>query len=183
MDGVLAGFDKATDDFLASHPEGIPLLARDKFYYHHNYTDERHKEVITSLHITQNFFRNLPLIQGALEGWQRIIDLGYEPRIFSSPLHTNQWCKDEKIAWLEEHLGKEVAEKAIIDRRKYLHDGIALIDDRPEREGSDQASWQHVVFDASYNQSSSAALRLHGWDDPALPDILAHCQEQSTSRP
>ena len=180
MDGVLADFDKATDEYLRNHPENIPLLAREHFYYHHNYSDQRHIELITTLHVSENFFRNLPLIPRALKGWQRIIDLGYTPRICSSPLHTNQWCKDEKIAWLEEHLGKEVAENAIIDRRKYAYDGIALIDDRPELEGNEQASWQHVVFDASYNQDSPAKLRLHGWDDPALGDILAKCHELHT---
>lgn len=182
MDGVLADFDKATDDFLTSHPDNIPLVPRDQFYYHHNYTDQRHREIITSLHTQQHFFRNLPLIDGALEGWQRIIDLGYQPRICSSPLHTNKWCKEEKLAWLAEHFGKEVADNAIIDKRKYLHDGIALIDDRPELEGSNEATWEHIVFSASYNQTSPATLRLQDWRDPLLGEILAQCHKRSQNR-
>lgn len=183
MDGVLADFDGATDALLKNHPDGIPIQPRRNFYYHHDYLEQAHVDIIKNFHNSQYFFRNLPPVKGALEGWQKIIDLGYQPVVCSSPLHSNQWCKEEKLEWLVEHLGQAVADKAIINRQKELFDGIALIDDRPVVKNTDQASWQHVVFDAPYNHDISTDLRLKGWSDPKLADILSLCLEQSKTRP
>lgn len=108
--------------------------------------------------------------------------MGYEPRICSSPLHTNEWCKEEKLKWIEEHLGREAAKSAIIDSKKELYDGIALIDDRPEVKTSGETAWQHVVFDAPYNKDSTSTIRLNGWHDPGLPAVLRYCMELGKSR-
>ena len=180
MDGVLADFDGATQAHLESLR--IPIRERNNFYYRDDYPEANYTDVINKLHASQNFFRNLPPVDGAIEGWDKIKDLGYEPRICSSPLHTNEWCKEEKLKWIEEHLGREAAKSAIIDSKKELYDGIALIDDRPEVKTSGETAWRHVVFDAPYNTESTAIKRLNGWHDPGLPAVLRYCMELSKSR-
>lgn len=173
MDGVLADFDAATIAYLRKYHPYIPIVKnRQNFYFQADYTDEAHQVIIRDLHISEHFFRNLPVIPGAIEGWQRIKDLGYEPRVCSSPLHTNQWCRDEKLDWIKRWLGSEAAETAIIDREKENHDGIALIDDRPVIKNAELASWKHIVFDQSYNQDADTDLRLMGWEDNDLEAIL-----------
>lgn len=162
MDGVLADFDGATIAHLQSPEINIPLRPHSSFYHRDNYTDPSHVKAIDQLHASRNFFRTLPLVDGALEGWQAIEELGYEPRICSSPLHTNEWCVDEKREWIKEHLGARAASAAIIDSRKELYGGIALIDDRPVVKNAEVATWQHVVFDASYNREVESDLRLTG---------------------
>ena len=180
MDGVLADFDGATQAHLESLE--IPIRERNNFYYRDDYPEADYADVINKLHASQNFFRNLPPVDGAIEGWDKIKDLGYEPRICSSPLHTNEWCKEEKLKWIEEHLGREAAKSAIIDSKKELYDGIALIDDRPEVKTSGETAWRHVVFDAPYNKESKSTIRLSGWDDPGLPAVLRYCMELGKSR-
>lgn len=148
MDGVLADFDAATNAYLHEHHPHIPVIdSRQNFYFQADYTDEAHRSTISALHTSEHFFRNLPPIQGAIEGWQHILDLGYEPRICSSPLVTNKWCRDEKIDWITRWLGDYAAETAIIDKFKEKYDGIALIDDRPDIHNANLASWKHIVFD------------------------------------
>lgn len=183
MDGVLADFDGATHAHLQTPEVNIPLQPRQNFYFRDDYIDTAHVDVINKLHASEHFFRNLPPIEGALEGWNQIQDLGYHPRICSSPLHTNEWCKDEKLEWIKQHLGEAAMQDAIIDSKKELYEGIALIDDRPHIKNGDQAAWRHIVFDAPYNQQSSAELRLHGWQDTSLPELLAQCQELAQNRP
>lgn len=175
MDGVLADFDGATIAHLQSPGVNIPTRPRKNFYYRDDYDDRDHINTINTLHTSQYFFRNLPLVEGALEGWRRVEELGYQPRICSSPLHSNEWCVEEKLAWIEQHFGEAVMRDAIIDSNKELYDGIALIDDRPILKNTAQATWQHIVFDTSYNQDTPTTLRLQGWDDPNLPELLARC--------
>jgi 5'(3')-deoxyribonucleotidase len=182
MDGVLADFDagiesQLTADILAA----APFSSRTSFYIRDTYPE--HQAVIETIHNAEGFFRNLPLIDGALEGWQKLIDLGYEPRICSSPLLSHMNCEEEKLAWLEEHFvphfGQSVVENAIITRDKFSCDGIALIDDKPDIKRMDEACWQHIVFDHSYNQAAKSTLRLYSWNDPNLPNLLEAAKKAS----
>ncbi|MGE5298734.1 MAG: 5' nucleotidase, NT5C type [Acidobacteriota bacterium] len=179
MDGVLADFDGATAVYLAEHYPEIPIVERNNFYFRHDYPDPAHQVIINELHASQYFFANLPPVEGALAGWQRLKDLGYEPRICSSPLHSNEWCEAEKRDWLRRYLGEAVARAAIITSAKEFCDGIALIDDRPIIKNADKASWRHVVFDTSYNRTAPSDLRIMGWDDDLLPEVLARAARQA----
>lgn len=172
MDGVLADFSGAVIRHIQQlHPDiTIPTLA--KFRVHHNFEEKSIQREIIDYITSETFFRNLPLIDGALAGWQRIIDLGYSPRVCSAPIRANPWSEQEKRTWLAEHLNADVAASAIIDRNKYLHNGIALIDDRTDLLHADQAPWQQILFDATYNQGSQTDYRLHGWNDPELGALL-----------
>ncbi len=69
--------------------------------------------------------------------------------------------------------GEGVVTDAIIAKEKYNYSGLALIDDRPEVDTNNgHATWCHIVFDHPYNRHSSAGLRIQGWDDPQLEEIL-----------
>ena len=179
MDGVLADFDGATTTHLTERHPHIPIAERKSFYFRDDYPDPAHKAIINELQASQHFFANLPPVEGALEGWQRLKDLGYEPQICSSPLHSNEWCEAEKRDWLRRYLGEAVARAAIITGAKEFCDGIALIDDRPIIKNADKASWRHIVFDTSYNRTAPSNLRIMGWDDDLLPEVLARAARQA----
>ncbi|ORW59276.1 hypothetical protein AWC20_10035 [Mycobacterium parmense] len=172
MDGVLADFDAAVLDRL---PPEIDRVARTHFHLAEDYPEHlAHVELITS---HPRFFLELPLVDNALQGWQRLLDAGYRPRICSAPLSRNERSAQSKVAWLRTHFvprfGEQVVREAIIDKAKYRHDALALIDDRPDVDtNGGAATWRHVVFDRPYNRQSSATLRLRGWDDPDLVEIL-----------
>ena len=182
MDGVLADFDAGIESQLAADIlAAAPFSNRTSFYIRDTYPE--HQEAIEAIHNAEGFFRNLPLIEGAIDGWQSLLDLGYEPRICSSPLLSSVDCEGEKLAWLEEHFvphfGPSVVENALITRDKFSCDGIALIDDKPDIKRMDEASWQHIVFDHPYNQKTTSTLRLHGWHDPNLKQLLEAAKKAS----
>jgi 5'-nucleotidase len=172
MDGVLADFDAAVLDRL---PPAIARVARTHFYIAEDYP--RHVAHVDEITSHPDFFLNLPLVDNALEGWQRLIDAGYQPRVCSAPLSRNNQSMQNKLAWLRRHFvprfGELVVSDAIIDKNKYRYNGLALIDDRPEVDTNNgQATWRHVVFDRPYNRHASAALRIRGWNDPHLEKTL-----------
>ena len=179
MDGVLANFDSEIIARLKSRHPNIPILNnRINHYISSDY--EEHEELVKSLCDEPGLFESLPLIDHALEGWQRIIDLGYHPRICSTPLGTNPNSKAEKYIWLRQNFvpvfGEWVVDQAIITQDKHLYDGIALIDDRPEIEENESAIWKHIIYDQPYNKDVKKP-RLKGWLDAALPDLLKEAQE------
>jgi 5'-nucleotidase len=179
MDGVLADFDAAV-------LHGIPVIervARTHFYIAEDYP--QHVANVEQITSHPEFFRDLPLVDNALQGWQRLIDAGYRPRICSAPLSRNPEAVQGKLAWLRRHFvprfGERVVSEAIIDTMKSRYDGAALIDDRPEVDTNNgRATWRHVVFDQPYNKHSRAALRIRGWDDPHLEDILEAARRNSS---
>ena len=182
MDGVLADFDAAV---LAHLPAEISRVARTHFYIAEDYPD--HLARVESITSHPAFFLELPLIDNALQGWQRLIDAGYGPRICSAPLSRNDQSVQNKLAWLRRHFvphfGERVVSDAIIDSRKYRYAALALIDDRPRVDTNNgQATWRHIVFDRPYNTHSSTALRIRGWDDPDLEGILEAARRRTGMR-
>jgi len=174
MDGPLADFDaEVLSRLRTKYPDMTLLSTRKHFYISDDYP--QHSQLVRSISDEQGFFESLPLAADALYGWQRIIDLGYHPRICSAPMKSNPFSMTEKINWLKREFvpifGKYVVEEAIISSDKHLHDGIVLIDDRSELIGSKQATWKHIVFDAEYNHDSKQP-RLYGWSDKNLPNLL-----------
>jgi 5'-nucleotidase len=180
MDGVLADFDQEIVNRLRARHPHIPILAdRTNFYFSHDYPE--HADVIRAMSDEEGFFDSLPMVNGALDGWQRILDGGYLPRICSSPIRTNPHSKKEKLGWLEKNFapvfGSWVVEQAIITREKEKYPGIALIDDRPEINNAAKAAWQHIIFDHPYNQDSLQP-RLYGWSDGNLLQLLRAAEIQ-----
>ncbi len=175
MDGVLADFDQEVKNRLAiKHPD-IPILdTRENFYISDDYP--KHSLKIRAISDEQGFFESLPLIEDALEGWQRLLDLKFHPIICSAPIRSNPYSKIEKLNWLKKHFvpvfGERVVDQAIITSDKHLSDGIVLIDDRPEIMNSDAASWKHIIFDQPYNRDKIGQPRIIGWQDKNLSDIL-----------
>jgi 5'-nucleotidase len=169
MDGVLADFDRAVVETLRPRcPEiELPTTSHRIRLQFPQYAAE-----IKAVTSATGFFRDLEPIKGALDGWQRLKDLGYHPRICSSPLFWHKECEQEKRAWLAAHLGPDVAAEAHIVDDKCHCPGLALIDDIPELTCG-PAPWPHIVFDHPYNRHAGSPHRLRGWDDPALPDLLA----------
>jgi 5'-nucleotidase len=173
MDGVLADFDGAV---LAGLPPEIERVQRQNFYIVQDYRE--HRAHVEAVYSHPEFFFNLEIIGGALDGWQRLLDLGYHPRICTAPLTLNPRSEDGKIAWLEQHFvprfGPDVVDQVIFDRKKYRYPALALIDDRPDVDTNNgEAVWQHVVFDQPYNQVCESQFRLYGWRDPNLESRLA----------
>lgn len=179
MDGVLADFDAAFHDTVREqHPHIAmldPLPDPPSFYASQAYPGVYNAE-LRAISDAEHFFARLPVMPGALEGWQRIMDEGYQPQICSSPIRSNPYSKREKLGWLEEHLapvfGSWVVETAIITSEKFRQKGDVLIDDRPDMPNAAMASWQHVVFDQPCNRHVETDLRLQGWNDPNLGSIL-----------
>lgn len=181
MDGVLADFDGFIFDRL---PSGIIKVVRKDFYITGDYPE--HHDLIYEIAGHETFFHDLPVMENALEGWQRLVDLGYDPRICSAPMAHNKQSVEGKREWLRRHLapvfGKQVVERAYIDTAKYKYEGLVLIDDRPVIDTNEgQATWQHVVFDHEYNQESNAELRLHGWLDPNLEETLEEAKRRKAT--
>jgi 5'-nucleotidase len=173
MDGVLADFDReAITRFKARYPH-IPIVReRESFDFFNN---PKHNLLFKDIIKEPGFFESLPLIDYAIEGWQRVVDLGYHPRVCSRPIKSNEASKLEKLQWLTNYFvpvfGQYVVNEAIISLDKHLHDGVALIDDHPEIPRSDEAIWQHIIFDQSYNKVSTQP-RLYGWRDKNLANLL-----------
>jgi 5'-nucleotidase len=175
MDGVAADFDAMViEEVEAYSPGATSAMIRSRFYIADDLPE--HAELIRDVQSREGFFADLPLIDGVLEGWQRIIDLGYDPRICSSPLSINKFCERDKLVWLGKHFapifGASVVERAIITKNKHEFDGKVLIDDRPEIRLANSAKWRHLVFDRPYNQESGD-FRLRGWRDDRLEELLS----------
>lgn len=175
MDGVLADFDaEAIRRVKAVRPGFEANLPRAHFYLADDYPG--YDEEIRVACAEEGFFEDLPVISNAIGGWQSIIDAGFTPRVLSSPLRSNATSERDKRRWLMKHFaplfGEHVANDAIITKDKHLHDGVALLDDRPEVPHADGARWSHVLITYPHNAMISTDLRINDLGDSRLEEVL-----------
>ncbi len=171
MDGTIANLENTITETLQTEFPFVAIPERNDFYYENDVSDH-HKHIIEDIISRPGFFRRHEVIEGAVEGWAELIEHGYQPRICTAPLRKNKTSIPDKIDWLEEHFvpvfGPSVIDSAIVDKQKYLHAGLALIDDRPVIDGSEKAVWEHIVIDQPYNRDSRAQYRILDWYDRGL---------------
>jgi len=192
MDGVLFDFDGEVRRRLeVRYPDIQPLqLDPPDFYTANNYAKD-YQDRVWAISNEQGFVANLPLVDGALLGWERLLAAGYIPQICSTllPERYAPHCKQEKLAALEDHFvpnfGAWVVETALFTPDKHLARGMALIDDRPAPiKHSEEATWEHVIFDRACNRTpeSKDYVRLHGWSDPELPEKLEEANRRHLAK-
>jgi len=163
MDDVLADFDggfllkwreKCPDEFF------IPMSDRQKFYMRDEYPPEL-IDKMTELFTQKGFVADLPQIEGAVEAVNYIKERGHEVFICTSPMRQYQNCVAEKYEWVEKNLGFEWTMRLILSRDKTLVQGNLLIDDKPEVTGSVKPTWEHIIFDKSYNAHIKVQRRIN----------------------
>ena len=182
MDGVLADFEEPNNDIVRAHfPHIDPILGRTDFYFKDTYQAyEGVNDVIYRENRRPGFIRAFPVVDGAIDGWERILNAGFTPRVCSSPLEDHDTVIAEKKDWLEEYFvprfGAWVIDTAIFNRDKSGYDAAAMIDDRPTLRNIERATWQHIMFTRSYNEMIKTGSRLNDWQDPALENLLARAR-------
>ncbi len=174
MDGVLSDFQGKILEIVSTNNPELEDSFVSKFKTMDSFKDQSIRQIAKE----PGFFRSLDPIDGALEGWGKIISLGYHPIVCSSPLGTNPSSEEEKRDWLKKNLGDKASKEAIIDKRKYLYDGIALIDDRTDIAKDEMTSWEQIIFTQNYNQDYNYEFRLNGWNDPSLASKLEKCHQK-----
>lgn len=162
QDGVLANFD---DYFTTKWEEMFPNLVlppinkRETFYID-DYVGPNLKDQVWHIAREEGFFENLPVIEGSIEGLNKLKDLGHEVYICTSPLKYYENCVKEKYSWVEKNFGYDWTQRLILTRDKTVIKGDILIDDKPEIAGAYTPVWEHIIFDQTYNKNIKDKRRM-----------------------
>lgn len=161
MDGVIANFEEghrrmATAKGLPS--EVINVAERREWDMLANIEEPYKTQVLQGWH-EPGFFAGLKLIPGALKGLEDLQARGHEVFLCTAPLANHVTCAQEKLAWVEKYLGRDLVSRTIITKDKTLVQGSFLLDDRPDVTGVAQPTWEHILFDQPYNQNNKRKRR------------------------
>jgi 5'-nucleotidase len=164
MDGVLAWWEKGFLTKVAAAYPDIPLVPFGERKPHDNrihdlYHDPRVQEIL----VAQGFYEDLEPIAGGAEALGQMVAAGHEVYICTAPAITNPTCVYEKYRWIQRHLGQEWLKRTIITLDKTIIDADILIDDRLEVKGAQTPTWEHVLYDQSYNRTGNKR-RIITWD-------------------
>ncbi|MEM6997975.1 MAG: hypothetical protein AAF413_03645 [Patescibacteria group bacterium] len=168
MDGVVVDFVGGVLAGLQKH--GVRI--RRENINHFTYLDwaSEHADWAKEIAQADGFFLRLDPLPGAIDGVNELRSK-HDIRFCSAPLPGNKTCETDKRAWIEKYFDKQLADEAFIGSDKTMCDGDYLIDDNPEVAGSKEPSWQHIVFDQSWNYASSAP-RLFGLSVAEFDDLV-----------
>ncbi|NJO90522.1 MAG: hypothetical protein HC831_17350 [Chloroflexia bacterium] len=94
-----------------------------------------------------DFFRKLPPIDGAIEGFMQLWESEkYDVYILTAPSVINPLCYLEKRLWVTDHFSLDVAQKLIISPNKGLLKGDFLIDDMTNGKGQEVFEGELIAY-------------------------------------
>jgi len=166
MDSVVADWDTGYDnllDSLGSPASRLPRHHERQVFNLHHGLGPRQSGIVRRVMDTPGFYANLPLVEGAAEALNAMLDDGHDVMLCSSPWTTNPTCASDKYDWAERMLGVGWADRVILTKDKTLVRGDILIDDKPSIAGRMEPTWRHILFDAPYNRTVTHLPRLSQW--------------------
>ena len=162
QDNVLADFDGGfLAAWRAAHPEApyVPHAERRAWNPRDDLPPE-HREAAMRVYAARNFFRDLPAIPGGRSALERMLELGWNVRICTSPIERYEHCVAEKFAWVERYLGPEWCRRIVLTADKTVVHGDWLLDDKVQITGSRAPTWRHALFDANHNRRVAHPQRI-----------------------
>jgi len=113
------------------------------------------------------FMRGLPPIDGAIEGVEKLVKLGYDV-VFVSNATNGPTSGHEKREWLKFYFSKTWTKYVplILTHQKYRVRGDVLLDDDPKN-FENLRETKGLLFNQPYNASlivSGNVERIYGWD-------------------
>ena len=182
MDEVIADFEGKLRELWAAKYPHTPLFTdgvRDSFYIGDSNNQGRW-DLVQKIIQAKGFFKSLKPVPGAQTAIQEMRDLGHYVFILTSPGISYPEAASDKVKWVTEHFDKEMLEYLIITPAKPMIRGDILIDDRPDIPHSASATWEHVLFEKSYNIAVNDDRRHLTWETwkDVLPELLQRKGEE-----
>lgn len=122
-------------------------------------------EVVDEIFNHPGFYSTLKPIEGAVEGYHKLVEAGHHVQIATSPWWTNATCLQDKADWVEKYLGADARSQMVLTSDKTVLRADYLIDDKPNIQGNYEPEWVQIVFDQPYNQEIRHLPRMSGWSD------------------
>lgn len=173
QDGVLADFDLRFWELCQEEGVKMDIKSMDdplrkRFITDNILTKEDRSKMVQYVNYGKHrYFRDLPLMPGALEGVAALEAAGHDIWICTKPLEANWRCRDDKAEWIRRHF-PHLEDKLILAPDKGLIKGDILLDDAPKLKWLAYAEWEPVVFRHPFNGPGSQwdGLRTYTWGEP-----------------
>ncbi len=183
MDGVLANFEgELARRWNERHGDRVHIDVSARRHFRAIDDFPEWEEPIRAIQTERGFVASLPPLPGAIPGIQALADAGHDVWILTAHLRAWHNCVAEKFEWVDRYLGPRWTDRVMLAKPKWLVAGDRLLDDKPDPMGGNSAAWEHVVFDAPYNQDSRAFARVQSWADTTAltADWFDHVSWQET---
>ncbi len=162
VDGVLADFTGYLLTLVGSALTIEDIVTWDIF----DYMNEDEERAAKMLLKNDEFWRSQPVMEGAQEGFEHVRSVVDEMFWVTSPWDSCPTWLPARKAWLKEHFNADPSYVFPISK-KYPVAGSFLIDDKVQHIvewGEHNSSYNAFLFDAPYNQDSTAGRRM-SWEN------------------
>ena len=85
---------------------------------------------MSDLDEVEGIFSQMIPLKGAIEGYNRLVELGYDVYILSTAPWKNPSAWSDKLIWVKKYIGENAKKRLILSHNKNLNKGDFLIDDR-----------------------------------------------------
>lgn len=162
MDNVIVDWEEGlSSGWQLLCPKRPPVMYENRKNFHasEDYPPED-RALVEHIYMSPGFYSGLLPLPGALPALKRIQSYELDAIIVTAPHKGHPTCAQEKVAWVQEHLGSWWVERLYICRDKTRIRATVLVDDKPEITGAVTPSWEHIIFSAPYNLHVTGKRRM-----------------------
>jgi len=149
----------------------IPVVYRAKSYHIQNCVEEKHRPLADEILHRQNFFLDLKLKEGALQGLQEMLNNGINV-LLCSDNGTSEFAAQEKMSWIVTHLGRKWLDRFVLVEDKMFIQGEVLIETMARPCTHLSSSWRSVLFTMPFNMHATVTIprinHWHAWSEVIL---------------
>lgn len=157
LDGVIFGWEEGIVDLARKNHPNVKIAdagTRTEWDFFPGTPDDEAFALREAM-AAPGLFRNLPLLPGAKEMVEQMLNDGYNVLFNTSNALYNPTCASDKLAAVTEHFGRDMALRTVLTQDKSVIRGSILFDDKPKMTGLLTPTWDRVVVDQSYNQDTT----------------------------
>lgn len=176
MDGPLANFDLKFYNLCKQMGFTLDIEGLDdpnrKRFMTENMPIKSEREWARNQINSTRWFLDLPVTAGALDGVKELAEY-FDIWVCTKPLEANSRCRDDKARWLQGYFPQLEHKMIIAPTKSFVH-GDILLDDAPNFDCIELATWQPVLFPDTFNEQPDtgwSSLPRWTWGDD-VQDLL-----------
>jgi len=184
LDGVIYNFEDEFRNYYANlkniSPESLPQPTQWAFYEDYGMTAEEYYTIAGKAAVNSQIFTNGSVYSDAVEGMQRLCDLGLEVVIITArELSTNpthmETIRTNTEKWLADN-GIMYHELVIANDKTKSHLNVLVDDSIDNIEAQLISGGVAYLWDQPWNRSNSFYSRIRGWENFVLE--MQHLQDR-----
>lgn len=183
MDGVIYEWGQQLNRVLKSIDPDFPVVPdRYRNSFTHLAGPGAEMRVVDWALLHPDLYTDGEATAGSVEALEIMRAIGLDVILCTTPAWKNPFGYSGKVQFAVTNFGDWVGDRMTFTHDKTLVFGDVIVDDKPGIKGRVTPSWDHIVFDQSYNKNHDTGHRIYNWFGLEWADTIVSTLEARVAK-